>query len=115
MTPLVAGRLCIWHCNLVHQVESPFAGFLACYVQTNPNRPEGTYSDRYQCAADAIASVGEPIGEGHDCVMDPLCAEPANALANGTSIVLQWTAAGGRVIESKQKQLFVAPDGTLGI
>ena len=47
--------------------------------------------------------------------MDTLCAEPSHGTANGTDIVLQWTAAGGRVIESKQKQLFVAPDGTHGI
>ena len=45
--------------------------------------------------------------------MNPVCAEAAPA--NNTNTVLQWTAAGGRVIESKQKQLFVAPDGALGI
>ena len=43
--------------------------------------------------------------------MEASCAEPVTGAANSMDAVVRWSSAGGRVIASKQKQLFVAPDG----
>ncbi len=47
--------------------------------------------------------------------MDVDGQEPAGKVANSMDNLVRWTAAGGRVTGSKQKQVFVAPDGVHGI